>query len=234
MKNQLILSLFSLVLLINVNSQSDTSLFVTDASLEIVSRYIYRGVESNKEPSLQGEANISFSDFTFGVWASSSVTGGYFEPDLYLTYTWDNLSFTLNDYHVGEGLDYFNYKNDETAHINELSISYTLNESIPLTISASTIFYGADKKTDNDDNNYSSYLELSYPINLQAATLTLTGGMTTHESDYYQSEGTAIINLNASFEKEIKINEQFSLPIGFSTIVNPELNRLYCVLSIHF
>ncbi len=215
----------------------------TDASFGVFSKYVFRGVEIGTDPCIQGGVSVTYDGLTMGFWASNNFSGTYFEPNFYFEYSISNFIITLYDYDVGQGIDFFNYNTDETTHSDEIMVTYTISDDFPLSLSLATIFYGADKKLDYIDaitgevflkNNFSTYIEASYPFQINENTISVTGGITTHESGFYASDSFALINLGFSFEKSINVSESFSLPVGFSFIINPELGRAYCVMSLSF
>ena len=155
-------------------SQNDESKFSANASFKIVSKYMFRGIEMTKDPNIVGEAYIGYKGWTLGMWATTNYSGTYYEPDIYISFAPKNFVFTLYDFDTGQGKDYFNFNNQNTTHIDELSIKYTVSEKIPLSLTFGTIIWGADKKINfynstgqavlKDANNFSTYVEAVYPF----------------------------------------------------------------------
>jgi len=151
----------------------------------------------------------------------------------------------LNDYDNGAGKDFFNFRNEQTKHIDELSVKYTISDDLPLSLTAGTCFWGADKQIDYIDstgvtifknkNNFSTYLESYYPFYLNNdITITPLVGLTTHESYTYASEGFGFINVGFAVDKKLRITEKFAVTINYSFIFNHELNQVHSLMSISF
>ena len=150
--------------------------------------------------------------------------------------------FTLYDFDMGQGKDYFNFDNKKTTHLDELSVKYTVSEKVPLSLTIGTVIYGADKKIDHydssgqavfkDANNFSTYVEAVYPFMVKEIAIIPTIGFTTHESYSYGSKGFSFINVGVTFEKRIRVSDKLSIPVGYSFIYNQSQKQAYSVMSI--
>ena len=223
-------------------SQSDEGKFSANASFKIMSKYMFRGIEMTKDPNIVGEANIGYKGWTLGMWATTNYSGTYYEPDIYISYAPKNFVFTLYDFDTGKGKDYFNFNNQKTTHIDELSVKYKVSDKIPLSLTVGTIIWGADKKIDFYDstgqavlknaNNFSTYVEAVYPFEVNEITITPTIGFTTHKSYTYSTTGFSFINVGVTFEKRVRVSDKLSIPVGYSFIYNQGQKRAYSVMSI--
>jgi hypothetical protein len=249
MKNLFFAVLLSFSLLISTETTfaqetqtETTSNSSTDAGLDLVSAYIWRGIAFDNSPNIQAWGIYNYKNLTVGAWGSVSLNGQYYEPDLFLTYNFKNISLTITDVHGGFGNDFFNYKSNETTHLIDAMLAYQISESFPLKISGSVICYGFDKKVTGytpagmpmagTNNNYSGYIELAYPIAINQNSLEFNVGFSTQESLIYATKGFAVINAGAKFSKEIKINDKFSVPLSFSFIANPDAKKVFTVLKL--
>lgn len=217
----------------------------SDLGADLVSAYIWRGIPFDNSPNIQGWGFWGYKNFMIGGWGSVSFNGEYFEPNLWMSYTLKNLNLTITDVDAGFGNDFFNYNPDETSHILDASLSLTLSEKFPLKVLTSVIFYGFDKKVEGydnttgapvlgDGNNYSGYIEMSYPFNIQKTKLEFTAGVTTHKSIVYDTDGFGVMQIAAKASKELQITEKFILPISFAFIANPDANNVYTILQLSF
>ena len=236
----------TLVLLLSIGlflyAQNDESKFSANASFKIVSKYMFRGVEMTKDPNIVGEAYIGYKGWSLGMWATTNYSGTFYEPDIYISYAPKNFVFTLYDFDMGQGKDYFNFNNKNTTHIDELSVKYTISDKIPLSLTIGTTIWGADKKIDfydstgqavlKDANNFSTYVEAIYPFIVKEIAITPTIGFVTNESYTYGSKGFSFINIGVSFEKRIRISDKLSIPVGYSFIYNQSQKHAYSVMSI--
>ena len=119
-----------------------------------------------------------------------------------------------------------------TSHTIEGVISYNGTESLPLSLKAATFFYGNDKDTVNNKNFYSTYVELAYNQSLKNVELKYFVGGTIKKG--YYANSPAIINLGLIASRQIKITEQFSLPVNMSIILNPKANDIFVTFGMTF
>lgn len=251
------------------NAQSDTlkSKIKADFSADLVSRYIWRGLQyGGTSPSIQPGISVSKGNLEFGIWGAYSIGGvnSDEEVDLYLSYTFfkDMLTATVTDYyfpHETGIYDYFDYNKNTTGHVYEAVLGFNGTEKIPFTFLASVNFYGADASKINSDVNsadfntktgilYSNYFELGYSKELKNdigfsafAGFTLTNTTAADstigyigESGYYGGGDAGFINLGFTLTKALKINDNFSLPLTSSLIVNPRDKNIYFVFGLTF
>lgn len=210
---------------------------------DFMSRYVWRGVDYGRSPSIQLYLAVATGKFEFGAWGAFTTNGlNIQETDLYVTYSFsDALSFTLTNYFfTDDGLDennYFNLDNGRTGHAVEVLVSYSLPGSIPISITGGTIFYGADKVNyyqgndlSNDELNYSTYLEFGYSTSISGKEIETFMGLTTHNGLYGDDFG--IVNLGITGSDEVKITEVYALPISCSLVFNPQKQNIYIVFGI--
>ena len=141
--------------------------------LDFQSKYVWRGMEmitENAAPVLFPCINYSNKGFYVYVLGGYAVNGKYSELDFGISYTYKWFTIGINDYYyptTTTPIDrYFNYKPHETGHWLEAVITIS-PEKIPLWLTVSNFFYGADKYqvTDEEGNTkdkqaYSTYAEL--------------------------------------------------------------------------
>lgn len=220
---------------LTVQSQENNNKAEINVSTDIVSSYIWRGMVADPTPNIQPGLVFTYKNLTAGAWASTNFTGTYQEVDLYVTYAIGSFSLTVNDYCWDPNISntpYFEYNNDKTGHIFEGSLLYTGGENFPVKLTAATCFYGADKKVDGSKliNQYSTYFEASYPFNISGKKLEAFVGFTPEEGLY--GNGMGVVNLMLSNTREIKISDQYTLPVKGSLIFNPQQSRAFFMLTI--
>lgn len=89
------------------------------------------------------------------------------------------------------------------------------------------MFAGADKNVEEKLQG-STYINTSYPISLPAdITLTPAIGFTPWTGYYHNKAAFTDISLKAN--KDIKVTEQFSIPVFVQAIVTPVYDRTYLV-----
>ena len=184
------------------------------------------------------------------------------EADIYVSYTLleDKVTLAFTDYFFPDetGMDnnYLQYDSDLTGHVFEGSVSWNGTESLPLTFLAAVNFYGADAKLIEDDtasadfntvvgNQMSMYFELGYTVTCKDETeLNFFAGFTPNEpkkadaTTGYIGEGgfygytMGFVNLGVTASKEIKITDDFSLPVFSQLVVNPMSEDVFLVFGL--
>ena len=228
--------------------------------VDLMSRYIWRGMDYGNSPAIQPNVGFSVNGFKIGVWGSYGIAeykekvndsttvemGHYAEFDLFAAYTWKWFTIGVTDYFIPNGLQpnssnkYYNYKNSTTGHALEASLFYNGTEKLPLQICVCTLFYGADKGKDalgeygkGNTNNYSTYIEASYQFNIKKAGIGVKpfiGGIP-FGSDWY-GNNAGIVNIGFTASKSIKITNDFSLPVNTSVITNPQAQSVFLVFGL--
>ncbi|MDR2692119.1 MAG: hypothetical protein LBB73_07515 [Dysgonamonadaceae bacterium] len=211
-----------------INAQEGGLNFSVGADL--VSSYVWRGTYSAKA-SFQPTASLSAGNFSLSAWASTDIATLHKEVDFTLGYSIGGLSLAITDYWwKGEGaFKYFNY-GDGTEHFWEGSLGYTLPaKSFPLSLSVNTMFAGADKKEDKE-NNFSTYIEASLPFAIKDVNLNAALGLTPSKGLY--GTEASVVNVSLKAGKEIKITDNFSLPVFGQIILNPNQEDVFFVFGI--
>jgi hypothetical protein len=201
-------------------------------SADLVSHYIWRGSLStgNLSPNIQPTLAYTNGNFEIGVWASTDFAGVYQEVDPYMSVVTGKFKFAFMDYNWNfSKSDYFNYKNDETGHMLEGSAGFNGTESIPITITWNTMFYGFDKNPEDSTRQaYSTYIELGYSRGPAIIFLDFTPW-----PGYYNNYGStafdpgahkktfSIVNIGVSVTKVLRITGISSLLLKASLFINP-------------
>jgi hypothetical protein len=203
---------------------------------DFVSNYVWRGILYDGSPNIQ--PNLSFSsrsgNFVIGSWGSFSFSNPYKETDLYSTVTVGKFSISVWDYFTipAEGnVNYFHYDNKTTLHAFEGSVVFNGFDEFPLRLTMGTFFYGNDRNPDTHDNYYSTYLEAAYPIKVGSQKLLLLAGGTPSEGLYASKR--AITNVGINLTKNIRLTDQFSVPLTGILTFNPESEQIFFVISIN-
>lgn len=206
---------------------------------DFVSDYIWRGADQNSGFSIQPSLTLGYKGLSLNVWGSQSLTkwenGGAKEFDINLSYAINGFSLTLTDYWWnGVNKPYGHYKD---THYFEGTLAYNFGErfeKFPLSVSWSTMFAGADKRTNvatgeqRGSQHYSTYVNLSYPVSLPAGiVLTPAVGITPWNGYYYKHATVTDVTLKAS--KDLKVTDKFSIPLFVQAIVAPAYDRTYLV-----
>jgi hypothetical protein len=217
-------------------------------SVDLYSRYIWRGADIASTPSIQPAFAVSHHGGELGIWGAytlSNQASGADEIDFWLSYTRtvgkdiSVMAIATDYYYPNAGIDFFNFNNydavtddtipDPGAHIIELGIAVTGPPSFPLTVSGYVNVY-------NDAGN-NAYFQLDYPVTVNETDLDFFCGATGGSTDnpgYYGSEDFAVINTGVSATREIHVSDKLSVPLTVSFIVNPKVEISYLVVGMSF
>jgi hypothetical protein len=187
---------------------------------DLYSRYIWRGTDFGNSPAVQPDINFSRGGFAVGAWGSYPLSGSsYLEADLYTSFSFEfGLSAMVTDYYFpaaanGKVTDsgYF----DIRAHTFEIGLNQNIGN-----------FYLSGYYLLNANGDI--YLEAGYSYTnfslfLGAGNKVYSPGAT---GDF------SVVSIGISAFREIKITDNFSLPVSGSFIVNPDLKQAHIVFGI--
>lgn len=202
-----------------------------DLNADVVNRYVWRGTDFGNALSIQPGLSIAFSELEVGTWASYALDNpDANEHDFYISYALGNFSLTATDYYFPatptskDEYDFFNFDNSGNgAHYLELSAGYS-GEEIPLSIIAGIFVYNDYDAVKMKDRN-SIYLECGYTLGPVDIFIGVGDGMYTLDGDF------APVNVGLSSSKDIKITDDFSLPVFGQLIINPDRKRSHLVFG---
>lgn len=154
---------------------------------------------------------------------------------------------------------YFNYNmdwntinsgdKDQTGHVIETAISFNGTKNIPVSFMFAMNIWGADSRKYTEEGGVmvpedkivmSKYMELGYSTVVKGVGVDVFAGMALDNPDiangepagFYGQRSAGIINLGFSLSKEIKISENYSLPVFGSVITNPEAENIFMVFGV--
>jgi len=207
-----------------------------DVGADLVSRYLWRGIDYGQSPSIQPTINFTTNGFELGVWSAYQLGRDASELpadelDLYFGYNFvlgnTSFGFIVTDYYypnAGGKLGNFD-SGGKGAHVIEVGTTFTLPESIPFYLSGYINVY--------NDPDYSSYFEVGYSTSIHEVGFDLFIGATPGgQNQYYGTKNFSVINTGITASKSIKITENFSLPIFASYIINPNQSQGHFVFGI--
>lgn len=232
-----ILSVFALAAVVSASAESKLEV---SGGADLVSDYVVRGLDQGAGASIQPNLTFSLGGLSIGAWGSTSLTNyDSKELDFILGYEIGNFSVSFIDYWWdgkvnsidGSGPKYFN----AGLHYGEVTLAYTLCEKFPLTLSASTYVYGDDKTRDGDQA-YSTYLNVSYPFSIKEFDLGVGMGFATYKYGVYgiADDRSCITDISLSASRDVKITENFSLPLFVDVILAPAYNDAFFIIGMSF
>ena len=238
MKRYIILLVFLVTLMPGLLANDSTKVVSPfSASLELTTKYMWRGIEYGTAPTLFPMIGYCYKGFNAFAMGGYAVNGSHQEVDLGVSYTANEFSFGVSDYYypsaVGEKDGYFKLSNRNTGHWVEAYASWN-GKKIPLWVTVSTYVFGADKNEDGKQM-YSAYAEVGYTHSFNDNnSMSLCVGANLNKSFYteYQS-GFNVVNINAKYRTAFKFGK-FHLPVSASYILNPYKNKSFFTMSLYF
>ncbi len=208
--------------------------FPLTLGLDIVSRYVWRGIDFGASPAIQPfmEYSVGNDNITWGIgaWGSYAFRGAVAsEFDLYSYLSFGPVTLNFTDYffpgEVWGGDQYFTYSNKKgTGHVYELMLTAG-SDNFPIYGTAAVNVGGSDQK-------FSSYFEVGATV---YTGIDLFVGMAYDNfQGYYLAKGKQkfnVINVGLSASHEIDV-KKLSIPISASIVFNPEARNVWFVAAI--
>lgn len=205
--------------------------------LDLQTKYMWRGMEMMTEeaaPVLFPSVNYQYKGLYAYAMGGYAINGKYAEVDLGVSYTWKEVTVGIYDYYyptIDNKTDKYFGGGKHTGHWLEASVTYA-PAKIPLWITASNFFYGADKYQDeegNDKQAYSTYVELgTYYDFLKNNRISLAVGAALNKSCYNGYEHDfSVCNIEAKYTYNVAFKNDWTLPLGVSYIYNPVFDKSF-------
>lgn len=237
---------FVLVATLMLNFSSVSAEDNLNIGADIMSRYIFRGVDYGNSASIQPYLSYKTGSFEIGYWGAIATNSSFQEIDLFAKYSIGNFSIILTDYFIptldgtnpaSSDTRFFTFDDKTTAHTLEGALSYNFGKDFPLTVMAAAFFYGNDKrwgfdaeKDANEDTYFSTYVELAYAFSVSGNNMNLFLGLTPSAGAFGNDFG--VVNLGLKGTKAVKITDNFTLPVHSTLIYNPQLSAVNFIFGI--
>lgn len=218
-------ALFTIFLMISGTLSAQTAV---SGGADFVSRYLWRGLDFGNTFSIQPSVALTSGNFEIGFWGSypfTNTAGGNEEMDLYLGYTLGDFSVLVTDYYFPNSSGKYGNYEDPGAHTLEVGLSYGGTEAFPISVTAFMNVY-------NDKDN-TVYFELGYSTEVSEVAVDLfVGGTPGGDGGYYGTTDFNLINIGITASKDVKITDEFSLPVFSSYILNPNTEIAYLIFGV--
>lgn len=210
-------------------------------NVDLQTKYVWRGLEmmqSNSAPVVFPQLNYQNKGFYVFAMGGYALNGNYAEVDFGVSYTWKWLTASLCDYYYptldGPKDNYFNFNRNTTGHWMEAAVTVA-PEKIPLYLTVSNFFYGADKTLDGKQA-YSTYVELgAYYDFLDSNRLSLAVGTACNKSCYTGYEtGFGVCNVELKYTHSVSFANGWSIPLNVAYIINPVREKAFVNFSTSF
>ena len=218
---KLIKNLFGIAA-IAVLTLSTTTVKAQDFGADVVSSYVWRGTQFGTGPVIQPWFTLpTITDaLELGVWGSFPVAGGdqTYELDLYASYDFGPLALTVTNYTFPGATGV--YGDDYGLFDGDLEV--TASGSIGAI--GLTVGYFTDLEA--------LYIEAGTTI--AGMDLAIGYGSDAAGAFYVGDEDSGLVNVSLGGSKDIKITEDYSLPLFGSFIYNPTAEAAFMVVGVSF
>lgn len=194
---------------------------------DFMSRYVWRGTDVGRSPSIQPALSFTRGGFEVGTSAAYPLFSESFEADEHDFYVSYSVDTRYGGFSVGTtanaGATFFRIDGDwQEGNTLELMTSYT-GAKAPFSITAFVNVH-------NDPQN-SVYVEASYPVTVQDVSVTFHAGGVLGESTFYGVSQTAFTNVGITATREVAFSTTFSLPLVASYVLNPYTETTFLVFG---
>jgi hypothetical protein len=231
---KLVLPFVILLICLSVNELSAQNKKLEFSSkLDLLTRHLWRGSHSGTAPTLEPTLSVKKSKFSFTAWGAYSLDESYQEVDLYVSYSTKHIEISLLDYYcpTSDFTDskFFDYDSDLSPHMIDSSVKLKASKKFPVSILASVILYGRFDHDENEDQRYSTYLELAHNFKVEDKNLSASLGFTPFEG-YYDDKAN-LVCASLYLHDSIKFSETYQLPVKCGLTLNPAKERVYLTFA---
>ena len=203
---------FNILTLVLISILSTSQTFgQIDIGADILSRYVWRGAAYSNGPSIQPYMSYATGGFEVGFWGAYANDMMADELDFYASASIGPVALTLTNYIFPDVTTGGTTKYIDSG-ICEGMIGLELG---PVSLTGAYFFEDGD-----------TYISAGIPLGDIGFTFSLGDGF------YTESGDMEIMEIGAGYGKEIKITEDFSLPLSGNLIYNPSFDQMYLVFGI--
>lgn len=209
------------------NTKQDNSI-KWDGSVSMQNQHYWRGMRTGSGLSFEAGGSLSLSDgLTAGIWNGTALNSSYKEIDFYVTWAHKGFSVCVLDYYCPKEAvfsdEFSDWHEPSTPHLIDIQLAYKLPR-VPFSVMVSTMVWGEDLDA-NNDNNYSTYLELGYHQVIEEMNTSFILGYSPWKSFYH--EEAAVVNMEAAADYPVIKNGHFSMNVNTKFIYNPVKSDVY-------
>lgn len=194
---------------------------------DVVSRYVWRGVDFGESMAVQPALTFAAGGLEFGAWGSYSISASGAsanENDLWATYTVTgesglSVAVGITDYYFPSP-DADSGFGDGDAHTLEMSLGFTGPETFPISLFGGLL-----------TESSVLYAEVGVPLEISGVGVGLHMGFVGGESDFYGTDGAALVNLGVTVSQDLAITDTFAVPVSVAYILNPDQERAHLVFG---
>ncbi len=192
-----------------------------DFGADVVSSYVWRGTQFGTGPHIQPWMELGSGAITGGIWGSfqtnSLATDSGNELDMWISADLGPLALTVTNYSFPESNGTYSSGGVFDGDL-EVSGSASLFDTVDLTVG-----YFTDLEA--------LYIEAGFPLGPVGVAV---GYGSDGDGAFYAGGDSGLVNLSFSGSKDIKITEDYSLPVFGSFIYNPDAESAFLVFGFSF
>tara|TARA_B100001248_G_C27301426_1_gene417365 strand:+ start:345 stop:1001 length:657 start_codon:yes stop_codon:yes gene_type:complete len=191
-----------------------------DFGADLVSSYVWRGTQFGTGPHVQPWMSIGSGGLDAGIWGSfpTTASGGGNELDLYVSYDFGGVAVTVTNYTFPG--DYGSYGGGPGLFDGDFT-----------EIAASTSIGGIDLLAGYFTDAEALYIEAGFSLGPVGVAV---GYGSDNDGAFYAGGDSGIVNLAFSGSKDIKITEDYSLPVFGSFVYNPDAETAFLLFGVSF
>jgi len=188
-----------------------------DFGADFVSSYVWRGTQFGTGPNVQPWMELGAGNLTGGIWGSFALdatrNASDNELDLWVSYDFGPLALTVTNY---------SFPNADGTY----SAGGVFDGDIE--VSGSTSLGPVDLTVGYFTDLEALYIEAGFPIGPVGVAV---GYGSDGAGAFYAGGDSGLVNVSFSGEKDIKITEDYSLPVFGSFIYNPDAEAAFLVFG---
>ena len=194
-----------------------------DFGADIASSYVWRGTQFGNGPHVQPWMSLGYGNLELGAWGSVPLTAGDTgaELDLYVSYDLGPLALTVTNY---------TFPNTSPASGGAYVDGEGLFEGDYLEVSGSGSVGPIDLTVGYFTELEALYIEAGFSIGVVDVAIGYAGE---DDSNWYVSEA-GLCNISVGGSKEVKITDDYSLPLFGSLVYNPDAESAFLVFGMSF
>jgi hypothetical protein len=194
-----------------------------DFGADVASSYVWRGTQFGNGPHVQPWMSLGYGNLELGAWGSVPLTAGDggTELDLYVSYDLGPLALTVTNY---------TFPNTSPASKGAYVDGEGLFEGDYLEVSGSGSVGPIDLTVGYFTELEALYIEAGFSIGVVDVAIGYAGE---DDSDWYVSEA-GLCNISVGGSKEVKITDDYSLPLFGSLVYNPDAESAFLVFGMSF
>ncbi|TKG91925.1 hypothetical protein EYV94_20135 [Puteibacter caeruleilacunae] len=239
MKNYLTLVAFAMVMLLLGVIENTTAQVKLELNSTITTRHYWRGLMISNSSNYEGDLVLRTSNLQLGAWGGYAFNGEYSEFDFHVGYDLsDKFTISVWDLYASrdrssiDDYDYFDLNRKTTNHLIDISAKYKISNDFPLSVYWSTLVWGRDLNEKNEQR-YSSYVELDYPVNIGHSIVDFYAGFNLVEESMYGKDINAV-DVGVTATKYFRINDNLTFPLWAKVAINPEAGTSNLILGLQF